>query len=358
MKSAWRSGVAVVNLQVRPEELTHPVVRPALLLRDSGFDVHTVTRGDEHDRSELDGATVWVEPGTVATARRIGGLRPEFVFVESSTYGVMLGPVGRRSWIRNPQLASDSRVRRVQRAGLHAFDAVSFTNPAEREPWTFSQRKYADLPYPVDVSWWRTPVERRESWWTDRGWSVPRGPVLVCNSAFERRKGHKQLLDALAPLMAADRSIVLVLFGHRWVEPDVWEMVNSRPSQLGIADQVLVTDWISYPEIRELLAWTTLTIINSARETQCMAIYEALAAGVPTLISAIPELTSQFPNLPAHGSVDELRSNAQRALGDPGLARRLVDSSRAQVEWADMARHDDVFHATLERLLGRSRVAA
>jgi len=89
-----------------------------------------------------------------------------------------------------------------------------------------------------------------------------------------------------------------------------------------------------------------------------MAIYEALAAGVPTLISAIPELTSQFPNLPAHGSVDELRSNAQRALGDPGLARRLVDSSRAQVEWADMARHDDVFHATLERLLGRSRVAA
>jgi glycosyltransferase involved in cell wall biosynthesis len=349
----WRSGVAVVNLPVRPAELTHPGVRPSLLLRDAGFEVHAVVRGTRAEREELDGATVWIEPGTAATLRRMAALRPELLFVESGTYGAILGGLGRRSWIRNPRCASSSQVHRLQRAALRLFDAVSFTNHAERRLWKVAPQQVADLPYPVDVSWWRRRVERREAWWTDRGWSTPAGPVLVCNSAFERHKRHRELLDALAPLLAADRSITLVLFGHRWMEPEIWEMVNTRPAALGIAEQVRVTDWISYSEIRDLLAWATLTIINSSRETQCLAIYEALAAGVPTLISAIPELVSQFPTLPAHASEWQLRSNVDQILAEPALGRSLLDSSREQVEQADVRRHDEVFHARLRRLLGR-----
>ena len=125
-----------------------------------------------------------------------------------------------------------------------------------------------------------------------------------------------------------------------------------KPGDSGIGQQVLVLDWISYPEIRELLAWTSLTIINSRRETQCLAVYEALAAGVPTLISAIPELVSQFPNLPAHTSGEELRANVGRVLSDQSFARSLVESSRDRVAWADVERHDEVFQATLRRLVG------
>lgn len=348
----WRKGVAVVNLPVRPAELTHPEMRPSLLLRDAGFEVHTVTRGDIRERDDLDGTVRWVEPGTLATARRIVSLRPELLFVESSTYGATLGSLARRSWIRNPVPAADARIQRLQRSSLRTFDAVTFTNPAQREPWTFSRSKWADLPYPVDVAWWAEPIQRRESWWTDRGWPVPTGPVLVCNSCFERRKRHEELLEWLAPLLNADRSIVLVLFGHRWNEPDVWEMVRARRAELGISDQVRATDWISYAEIRELMAWTSLTIINSRHETQCLAVYESLAAGVPALISAIPELTSQFPNVPAHHDGAELRANVRRVLGDHAFATSLIDSSSEQVAWSDVRHHDEVFQATLERLLG------
>lgn len=354
----WRTRVAAVNLPVRASELgrldlSHPGRRPLLMLRQAGFEIHIVTRGERAARVPIDGALGWSEPTTVGVARRIFGLRPELLLSESSTYATVFGDLAGRSWIRNPKQASRPGPRRVQQLALRRFDAVSFTNPADAAPWSVAPGQVADLPYPVDVDWWGERVPRRESWWTDRGWSVPQGPVLVCNSSYDRNKRHAELLDWLAPLLRAHPSAVLVLFGHRWFEPEVWEMVNTRPSELGVGDQVRVTDWISYEEIRELLAWASLTVINSLRETQCLAVYEALAARVPTLISAIPQLTSQFPQLPAHSTGEELRANVQRVLEEPGLAERLIEATRERVAWADTARHDQLFNATLERLLAR-----
>jgi glycosyltransferase involved in cell wall biosynthesis len=358
VRSWWRTGVAAVNLPVRSSalpgfDLDRPGRRPLLLLRQAGFEVHIITRGERAARVPIDGALGWSEPTTVAVARRILGLRPELLFTDSSTYSTMFGDLAAGTWIRNPRRASRPSARGVQQLALRRFDAVSFTTPAAAAPWSVAADKLVDLPYPVDVDWWRAPVPRRESWWTDRGWPVPQGPVLVCNASFDRNKRHAELLDWLAPLLRSRPSAMLVLFGHRWFEPEVWELVNARPRELGIADQVRVTDWISYEEIRELLAWTSLTVINSLRETQCLALYEALAAGVPALISAVPDLTSQFPNLPAHATGEELRANVERILDEPGWGEDLVESSRERVAWADIARHDQVFQATLERLLAR-----
>ena len=356
--SRWRTGVAVANLPVQASELreldlSHPGRRPLVMLGQAGFEVHVVTRGERAARVPIDGALGWSEPSTPAVARRILGLRPELLFIESSTYATVFGDLAARTWIRNPRLASRAGPRRVQRLALRRFDAVTFTNPAEAALWSIAPGQVADLPYPLDVGWWGERVPRRESWWTGRGWPVPQGPVLVCNASFDRNKRHAELLDWLAPFLRAEPSAVLVMFGHRWFEPEVWEMVNTRPRELGIGDQVRVTDWISYEDIRDLLAWSALTVINSLRETQCLAVYESLAAGVPALISAIPELTSQFPHLPAHATGQELRANVQRVLGEPGLAERLIESSRQRVAWADIARHDQVFQATLARLLAR-----
>lgn len=358
MISRWRTGVAAVNLPVRSSELrrfdlNRPGRRPLLVLRQAGFEVHIITRGERATRVAIDGALGWSEPSTLAVARRILSLRPELLFTDSSTYSTVFGDLAGRSWVRNPKRASRPSARRVQQLALRRFDAVSFTNPAEAALWSVAPAQVADLPYPVDVGWWRERVPRRESWWTDRGWPVPHGPVLVCNASFDRNKRHAELLDWLAPLLRSRRSAVLVMFGHRWFEPEVWEMVNTRPGELGIGEQVHVTDWISYEEIRELLAWSSLTVINSLRETQCLAIYEALAAGVPALISAIPDLTSQFPHLPAHSTGQELRANVESVLDEPGLAERLIASSQERVDWADITRHDRVFQDTLERLLAR-----
>jgi hypothetical protein len=74
---------------------------------------------------------------------------------------------------------------------------------------------------------------------------------------------------------------------------------------------------------------------------------------VPTLISALPALTSQFPTLPAHADGVQLRSNLEKVLADRTLADRLISSCAARLEWADVRRHDSVFYEEINRLLGR-----
>lgn len=349
----WRRGVAVLNYSARPAEIAHPVFRPLLLLREAGFEVHSVTRGDTSERVEVDGVVAWVEPTTVSAARRMASLRGELAFVESSSYGVLFGRLGRRSWIRNPQPASHPHLRRLQGVALRAFDAVSFTNPAAPAQWTLRPSQFVDLAYPVDVEWWAQPRPRRPSWWTDRGWPMPQGPVLVCNAALTRNKRQAEMLDALTPFLRANRGAVLVLVGHA-AEPEAAAGLAVQPRALGVGDQVRLTGWVSHDDIRDLWAWASVGIINSASETQCIAIYEALACGVPTLISAIPQLTTQFPNLPAHADGRQLLANLERLLAEPRLREALVESSRPRLAWADIERHDELFHATLARLLGRS----
>lgn len=350
----WRDGVCAFNLGGRPTAVDDmPEHRPLMLLRDSGFEVHAVARGTARERFELDGIVAWVEPSTARMAGRIAALRPELLFVETNAYGPLLWELARRRWIRNPQPAAHPQVRRLQRAAVRRFDAVSFTNPVARDAWTFSADRYVDLAYPLDLAWWSTPVPRRDAFWTERERTVPGGPVIVSIASYTRDKRVSELIEEVAPFLTANRSSTLVLVGHQLVEPEVTEMIRARPAVLGIAEQVIITGWMSHDDIRELLGWASVLIVNSRRETQCLAIYEALAAGVPVLIYANPVLTSQFPRLPAHENGEELRSNLEQVLANPALGAALVESTRERLAWADVHRHDQVFYEALERLLGR-----
>jgi glycosyltransferase involved in cell wall biosynthesis len=277
-------------------------------------------------------------------------VRPQLLFVEANANGVALAPLAARSWIRNPAPAASPRGRRLQQAFVHRVNAVTFTNPALGREWSFDERRHIDLAYPVNLEWWTSPMPKRESWWTDRGRSVPGGPILVCNSAYVRGKRVVELLEMLAPFLRERPSSVLVCVGHQYADPETAEKLTRRPAELGLDDQVVITGRIPQDEIRDLLAWTDVSLINSLRETQCMAIYESLAAGVPTLISAVPTLTSQFPTLPAHRDEIQLCSNLERVLSDQQFARELIDSTRERVSWADPARHDEMFFAALDSL--------
>jgi glycosyltransferase involved in cell wall biosynthesis len=344
---------------VRPYDVSSvPGLRPLTLLQQAGFKVHVLFRGDSTERAEIQGLPLWVEPDTARLAARMLALRPQLLFVEANANGVALAELAGRSWIRNPAPAASSGVYRLQRAIVRRAHAVTFTNPALGRAWPFEPRRHVDLAYPVNLDWWGTPVRKRESWWTDRGRSVPDGPVIVCNSAYVRGKRVVELLDMLAPFLREHASSVLVCVGHQYADPETAATLLQRPADLGLQDQVLITGRISQAEIRDLLAWTDVSIINTLRETQCMAIYESLAAGVPALISAVPTLTSQFPGLPAHEDQTQLLSNLGRVLGEPGFVRELFDSARERVQWANPARHDEVFFSTLESLLGQRAASA
>jgi glycosyltransferase involved in cell wall biosynthesis len=355
LPTPWRERVVVANLSSRPTEIAGvPLVRPLLLLRDAGYAVHIVSREPVPGRSTVEGITIWSETNLGSLARRVMGLRPELLWVESITYGVILEPLARRSWIRNPLPASDPRLQRLQRALIPRFDAITITDPSARSRWRYDADRMIDLPYPVDLAWWSEPQERDPGWWGARGLPVPEGPVLVCISAYARGKRVVELVEMLAPWLRERPQAILVLVGHQFVDAEVTEQLGTVPAALAIDRQVVVTGWMPAGDIRQLLAWAAASIVNTAAETQCLAVYESLAAGVPALISAIPVLTSQFPTLPAHQGGPELLTNLDRLLAEPGARGAMLATTSERLVWADVARHDKVFAEGVERLLGRS----
>lgn len=347
-----RPQTAVVVYDNLQDPLEYHSVRFAHLLVRAGWDVHIVGRGDTPSPAQQEGATVWWEPSQVAVLRRLVRLRPELVFVESAVHGLVAPLLVPATWVRSP-VPSASRVKQaVLRRLLERAAAVTFTNPGALAEWPGLDLQLTDLPYPFDVAFWREPMERRPALWEEMGLPVPPGPVVVYVANIIERKGHPALVRALTPLLEATPDLRLVLVGRPYEDRAATALDRAR-AESGVADQILLTGWQPWEVVREIMAWATVQIINSGWESQCMALYEGLAAGVPALISDISGLTSAFPDLPAHRDEQELAENLAALLADDERRAALVAGAQDRVEWADVHRHDRLFYETASRLVGR-----
>jgi glycosyltransferase involved in cell wall biosynthesis len=188
------------------------------------------------------------------------------------------------------------------------------------------------------------PIEKDPQFWERHGMQRPEGPVIACVGQIIRRKRPVEIFDSLAPVLQSRKDVTLVFAGETF-EPEVERTLRYHISAEGLADRVLLPGVIRpREELRQLYSWADIHVLNTVWESQCMVLYESLAAGVPTLIPAIPELTSAFPNLPAHRNGDELKHNVMTLLDDPDFRTRLVRSSKPYLEWAYNESHDRTIH--------------
>jgi glycosyltransferase involved in cell wall biosynthesis len=346
-----RTTPRVVFFQANfPSSIDYPNARPARLMQRRGLDLHVVTFGTG-GRAALDDVPLWHEPGLVSTARRIRSLRPDLLFVETPTTSLALVLAARLSWVRSPVLSARTHKAVVQRALARAMDYATFCNPADAEPWQLPAQRVLDLPYPVDVEFWRTQVSRDPQWWTSRALEPPDGPVVACVSNLFAKKRQPEVVEWLAPLLHERSGARLVIAG-RVFDEQVARDVRDAIARHDVADRVHVVGELSHDDTRQLYAWSSAAVVNSSIETQCMALYEALAAGVPVAIRDAPNLTSAFPALATHRDGPQLRENVVRYVDDGDARAQAISSSRDRVDWADVRRHDDLLHEHLDRLVG------
>lgn len=299
---------------------------------------------------QLEGVTIWYEPSLSCTARRLIRLRPELSFFEGPSRELTLLPLCHRSWVRTPYRSDQAAKAAAEQALIRAADAVTFTNPHDARRWYVRQERRLDLPYPVEVGYWSERVPRDPTWWHLRGRCVPTGPVVAYVSNIVSGKRQAELVAALASLLHRRPELTLAIVGRTF---DSGEMarVETVVRDEHLADQVWIAGELARNDLRQLYAWTQVHAVNTAHETQCMVVYESLAAGVPTLIPAIPSLSQAFPALSTHATDEELRVNVERLLDDRHVGDEQVRRSRSRVEWADVARHDRLFIEHCDRLL-------
>lgn len=274
-----------------------PVPMVTRLMRDHGahVEVFALTRRDGRaiDAMTADGLRVHVRPGGekdhVATlawlAREMRTWRPDLIWT-SLTRATLLGQIV-GGWIGAPVVS---------------WQHAAFLKPANRALLRARQRRsalwIADSHCVADLTAARlgVPAERLATWplfSADAGapqarpWNAGEPVRIGTLGRLHPVKGHDVLLAALAHLRAQGLTALPPLEVTIAGEGAARGALEAQIAQLGL-DNVRLAGFADRP--RDFLAGQHLYVHPSRSEGLCIAVHEAMQAGLPTLVSAVGEM--------------------------------------------------------------------
>jgi glycosyltransferase involved in cell wall biosynthesis len=157
--------------------------------------------------------------------------------------------------------------------------------------------------------------------------------LLLLGGVGLRRKGAFDLLEVCERLVKRDgmASLRLVVAGYGELD-EARDFVKTH----GLEDNVEVPGWILLDDKARLLRESDVFVLPSYDEGLPIAMLEAMAAGLPVVVSpvgGIPEVVRDGENgllVPA-GDKQALYAALRRLADDPDLRRKLADRGRATI---------------------------
>jgi len=164
---------------------------------------------------------------------------------------------------------------------------------------------------------------------------------------LHRHKNHETTIEAVALARRQGIRLAAVLVGEGAQRAELENLARAR----GVADAVLfagarrpVLPWLQVPDV---------FVLPSVWEGQPLALWQAVACGIPVLASRIEGNTAvlgrDHPGLFAPGDAAQL-AGLFAAARDPGFLRSLHESQqRAEIPWSDRAARQlaDLYRALL-----------
>jgi glycosyltransferase involved in cell wall biosynthesis len=167
----------------------------------------------------------------------------------------------------------------------------------------------------------------------------PAGTRLVCVAAVTAGKGHDVLADALAKV--ADATWRCTCVGSLTRDPAFVDRLRRRVDGYGLAHRLVLAGPRTGAGLEAAYAAADLLVLASHAETYGMVVTEALARGVPVLVTAVggvPEALGAAPDgappglLVPPGDPAALAGALRRWLTEPdlrGALRRAAAARRA-----------------------------
>ena len=112
---------------------------------------------------------------------------------------------------------------------------------------------------------------------------------FVCVGRLESQKGHLQLVEAVAGLVAEGIAIQITLVG----DGSMRAMIEQRIRELRLENTIRLSGWLSGAQVREEIVASRALVLPSFAEGLPVVLMEALALGRPviaTWVAGIPEL--------------------------------------------------------------------
>jgi glycosyltransferase involved in cell wall biosynthesis len=269
--------------------------------------------------------------------------REDFDVVE--VYGFKASVIARLSWPRRAQARLVHCV-----TGAHITEVLDFSQPKGRFALlverTLSSRvdAYDVISRDAIELLARHGIERERMHYIPNGidlsgWpfrpAPPDGgpPTILCSARFVDRKRQEDLIRAVAILAERSVDCRLELLGEGPKEGEVRRLA----ADLGVGDRTDFPGALAPDQVRRRLERASVFCLPSLWEGQPAAAIEAMAVGVPVVITDTPgtrELIDDGRNgllIPARDPL-AVADAVERLLADPGAAASMAAAARRRVE--------------------------
>jgi glycosyltransferase involved in cell wall biosynthesis len=158
--------------------------------------------------------------------------------------------------------------------------------------------------------------------------------VVGCVAVMRATKGHKDLIDAMVPLMASRPKLHLVFVGGG---SPVFEQTQDYVATLGLQDRIHLMGMRR--DVPNLLAGFDIFALATQQEASGTVYVEAQASGLPVIGTNVGGVSEMFRDgetgiLVPPKNPQALTDALQRLIDDPDLRRRMGEAGRKMV-WED-----------------------
>ncbi|EHK66603.1 glycosyl transferase [Achromobacter arsenitoxydans SY8] len=159
--------------------------------------------------------------------------------------------------------------------------------------------------------------------------NLPANAIVVCCVAILRAtKGHRELIEALRPLMAERPEVHLVLVGNG---SPLFEQLQALITEIGLADRIHMLGFRN--DVHAILAGSDIFALATQKEASGTVYVEAAAAGLPVVgvdVGGVSEMVNDGETgilVPA-GDVVKLREALASLIDDDKLRARMGEAGR------------------------------
>ncbi|MHB8458924.1 MAG: glycosyltransferase [Candidatus Limnocylindrales bacterium] len=229
----------------------------------------------------------------------------------------------RHPWRKRLYLAA------VERRNLDGAAAIHYTTEQERleAAETGIRAPGCVVPLGIDVDLYARPTDER-----DLPPAIPRNvPLVTFMGRLAVKKGADIVVAAFGRVVRRGGKAHLVLAG-----PDsdgLQRQLERQVSELGVANHVTFTGMLTGAPKLALLQRSRLFVLPSQDENFGIAVVEALAAGVPVVVSrgvAIhPDIDAARAGLVVDRTTEAVADAIDRLLSDDAMAERMASAAGA-----------------------------
>ncbi|MDP8934582.1 MAG: glycosyltransferase, partial [Cyanobacteriota bacterium] len=181
-------------------------------------------------------------------------------------------------------------------------------------------------------------------------------PIVLFLSRLHPKKRPDLLIEALSKLASKNKKFHLILAGSG--DSDYLSYLTNLVSSLGLASQTTITGFVTGQKKDLLLQGSDIFVLPSYSENFGIAVAEAMAAGLPVIITPdvqiAPDIADESAGLIVKGEVEAVQNAIAQLLDCPELRQKLGENGkrlvRCRYSWSAIASSlSHIYYSLLEQ---------